>query len=143
MKCQIGKLVVPIVKLKVFITDDSATIRDRLVTMVLDLPEMVVVGQSQDAPEVLDAIHQTQPDVVILDIRLPGGSGMDVLRQLKKARPAPKVIMLSSYSYPQYRKACEAAGADFFFDKSTEFDKIPYALERLRQGRRAAPDADV
>jgi DNA-binding NarL/FixJ family response regulator len=136
-------MVVPKVKLKVFITDDSATIRERLVAMVLELPGIIVVGQAQDALEALDAIHRTQPDVVILDIRLPGGSGVNVLRQLKKAKWAPKVIMFTSYSHPQYRNACEAAGADFFFDKCTEFHKIPHALERLRQGRRAEPDPDV
>ena len=129
--------------LKVFITDDSATVRERLVTMALDLPEIAVVGQAQDAPEALDAIHRTRPDVVILDIRMPGSNGIDVLRRLKKMQPAPKVIMLTNYTYPQYRKKCEAAGADFFFDKSTEFDQIPQALEQVRQGLRAAPGAGI
>jgi DNA-binding NarL/FixJ family response regulator len=129
-------------KLTVFITDDSATIRERLVTMALDLPEIAVVGQAQDAPEALDAIRRTRPDVVITDIRMPGGNGIDVLRQLKKMKPAPKVIMLTNYAYPQYREKCKAAGADFFFDKSTEFDQIPQALEQLRQGLRAEPGAN-
>jgi DNA-binding NarL/FixJ family response regulator len=130
-------------KLKVFIIDDSATIRERLVAMVLELSGIVVVGQAQDAPEVLEAIRRTQPDVVILDIRLPGGSGVNVLHRLKKAKLDPKVIMFTSYSQPQYRRACEAAGADFFFDKGTEFHKIPHALEQLRQGQRAEPNLDV
>ncbi|MBU1749568.1 MAG: response regulator transcription factor [Chloroflexi bacterium] len=129
-------------KLTVFITDDSATIRERLVTLTLDLPGIVVVGQAQDAPEALAAIRRTRPDVVILDIRMPGGNGIDVLRQLKKMKPAPQVIMLTNYAYPQYRQRCKAAGADFFFDKSAEFDQIPPALEQLRQGLRAESDAD-
>ena len=124
-------------KLKVFICDDSATVRERLVTMALDLPEVDVVGQAEDAPGCLDAIRQTRPDVVILDIRMPGGNGIDVLRQLKKVSPAPKVIMLTNFAYAQYRKKCEEAGADFFFDKSTEFDQIPLALEQVRQGLRS------
>lgn len=124
-------------KLKVFISDDSTTVRERLVTMTLELPEVDVVGQAADAPASLDAIRQTQPDVVILDIRMPGGSGIDVLRTLKKMTPAPAVIMLTNFAYVQYRTKCEKAGADFFFDKSTEFDKIPRALEQVRQGLRA------
>jgi CheY-like chemotaxis protein len=120
-------------KLKVFICDDSATVRERLVTMVLDLPKMDVVGQAQDVPGSLDAIRQTRPDVVILDIRMPGGNGIEVLRKLKKMNPAPKVIMLTNFAYVQYRKKCEEAGMDFFFDKSTEFDKVPQALEQVRQ----------
>jgi DNA-binding NarL/FixJ family response regulator len=124
-------------KLKVFISDDSTTVRERLVTMALDLPEVDVVGQAEDAPASLDAIRQTQPDVVILDIRMPGGSGIEVLRSLKKMTPSPVVIMLTNFAYEQYRKKCEAAGADFFLDKSTEFDQLPQVLEQVRQGLRA------
>jgi DNA-binding NarL/FixJ family response regulator len=125
--------------LKVFITDDSAIVRERLVTMILALPEITVVGQAQDAREAVDAIRRTRPDVVILDIRMPGGSGIDVLRRLKKMQPALKVIMLTNYAYRQYREKCEAVGADFFFDKSTEFDQIPQALEQVRHGLQAKP----
>ena len=124
-------------KLKVLICDDSATVRKRLVTMALDVPEVNVVGQADDAPASMDAIRRTLPDVVILDIRMPGGSGIDVLRQLKKAKPAPIVIMLTNFANEQYRKACEEAGATLFLDKSTEFDQIPLALENVLQGVRA------
>ena len=126
-------------KLKVFISDDSTTVRERLVTMVLDLPQVGVVGQAEDAPGSLDAIRQARPDVVILDIRMPGGNGIKVLRAVKKMSPAPRVIMLTNYAYAQYRKRCEEAGADFFLDKSTEFDKLPQVLEQVRRGLRADP----
>jgi DNA-binding NarL/FixJ family response regulator len=124
-------------KLKVFISDDSATIRKRLVTMALDLPGMDVVGQAKNAPGSLAAIRQTRPDVVILDIHMPGGNGIEVLREVKKLDPAPKVIVFTNYAQAQYRKKGEEAGADFFLDKSTEFDKLPQALEQVRQGLRA------
>jgi DNA-binding NarL/FixJ family response regulator len=123
-------------KLKVFISDDSATVRERLVTMALDLPWVDVVGQAQDVPGTLDGIRQVQPDVVILDIRMPGGSGIEVLREVKEMAQAPQVIMLTNFAYAQYRKKCKEAGADFFFDKSTEFEKLPQALELVRQGLR-------
>ena len=127
--------------LKVFICDDSATVRERLVTMVLDLPGVGVVGQAEDAPGSLDVIRQTRPDVVILDIRMPGGNGIKVLCEVKKMNPAPRVIMLTNYAYAQYRKKCEEAGADFFLDKSTEFDKLPQALEQVRQDLQAEAGA--
>jgi DNA-binding NarL/FixJ family response regulator len=119
-------------KLKVFISDDSATVRGRLVTMMLDLPEVDVVGQGEDVPGSLDAIRRTRPDVVILDIRMPGGSGIDVLREVKRMDPAPCVIMLTNYAYAQYREECEEASADYFLDKSTEFDQLPLALKQVR-----------
>ena len=123
-------------KLKVFISDDSTTVREHLVTVMLELPEIAVVGQAQDVPGSLDAIRQTRPDVVILDIRMPGGNGIKVLREVKKMNPAPRVIMLTNYAYAQYRMKCTEAGADFFLDKSTEFDKLPQVLEQVRQGLR-------
>jgi DNA-binding NarL/FixJ family response regulator len=126
-------------KLKVFICDDSATVRERLVTMTLDLPEMDLVGQADDAPGCLDAIRHAHPDIVILDIRMPGGNGIDVLRQLKAANPSPKVIMLTNFAYVQYQKRCEDAGADFFLDKSTEFDQIPLLLARVHRGLQDSP----
>jgi DNA-binding NarL/FixJ family response regulator len=128
-------------KLKVFISDDSAIIRERLVTVALDLPDIAVVGQAENAPGSLAAIRQTRPDVVILDIRLPGGNGIEVLREVKKIKPAPSVIMFTNYAHAQYRKKCEEAGADFFFDKSTEFEKLPQALEQVRRDLRAEAGA--
>jgi CheY-like chemotaxis protein len=107
--------------------------------MALDLPEVDVVGQAGDVPESLAAIRRTRPDVVILDIRMPGGNGIDVLREVKKMTPAPQVIMLTNFAYAQYRKKCEEAGADFFLDKSAEFEKLPQALEQVRQGLRPDP----
>ncbi len=108
--------------------------------MALDLPEVDVVGQAEDAPGTLDALRQVRPDVVILDIRMPGGNGIEVLREVKKMAPAPQVIMLTNFAYAQYRKKCKEAGADFFFDKSTEFEKLPQALEQVRQGLWSDPD---
>ena len=73
----------------------------------------------------MESISRLQPDAVILDIRMPGGSGIDVLKKIKKNYPSTLVIMFTNYPTAQYRKRCLDLGTDFFFDKSTEFDKIP------------------
>ena len=72
---------------------------------------------------------------MILDIRLLGGSGIDVLRTLKQEKPSPHVIMLTNYPYPQYREKCLEAGADFFFDKSREFHQVTEVLQQLVRKR--------
>jgi DNA-binding NarL/FixJ family response regulator len=123
--------------MKVFIADDSATVRERLITMLSELEGIEIVGQAQDAVEATKAILKLKPDVAILDIRMPGGSGIDTLRNIKRVTPAPKVIMLTNYPYPQYRKRCLDAGADFFFDKSSEFHKVTEVLEQMMQDCRA------
>ena len=119
--------------IKVFVADDSLIIREHLVTMLEELIDVEIVGQAGTVAEAINAIEKLQPDVVILDIRLPDGSGIDVLQTIKQDEPAPVVIVLTNYTYPAYRQKCLRAGADFFLDKSTEFDQIPELFERLER----------
>jgi len=119
--------------MRVFIADDSAAVRERLVEMISELPGIEIVGQAKGGIEATNAIMKLKPDVVILDIRMPGGNGIDVLLNVKKERSSPVVIMLTSYPYPQYREKCMDAGADFFFNKAAEFNKVTEVLEQLFQ----------
>ena len=126
--------------MKVFLVDDSLVLRQRLKRMIADVDHVQVIGEAGDAQEALDAILKLKPDVVLLDIHLLNGSGIDVLHSLKKTKPAPAVIILTNYPYPQYRTKCMEAGADFFFVKSTEFDRIAPALKQLYdQARNSVP----
>jgi DNA-binding NarL/FixJ family response regulator len=119
--------------MKVFIADDSAVLRERLIEMLSEIPEVEIMGHAQDVPEAIACIKDLNPDVVILDIRMPGGSGIDVLQDIKKEKQSPMVIVLTNYPYPQYRKKCLGLGADYFFDKSTEFDKVTELFKQLRE----------
>jgi len=110
--------------MKVFIADDSREIRNRIITMLSDLETIDVIGQAENVEDAINSIREINPDVVILDIRMPGGSGIDVLENIDKKNRLPVIIMLTNYPYPQYRKKCMDAGADFFFDKSGEFEKV-------------------
>ena len=110
--------------LTVYIVDDSDVMRQKIRESVADIAGIEIVGQSGDPFEAFDAIIKTHPDVVILDIRLPGRSGIDVLKDIKKESPAPIVIMITNYPYRQYRQGSMAAGADYFFSKIDEFDMI-------------------
>jgi Response regulator containing a CheY-like receiver domain and an HTH DNA-binding domain len=119
--------------MNIFLVDDSLVIRQRLKRLLADVEEVQVVGESSEVQEAMDAILKQKPDVVLLDIHLLNGNGIDVLQRLKKEKPAPAVIILTNYPYPQYRQKCLAAGADFFFVKSTEFDQVVPALRKLIQ----------
>ncbi len=119
-------------KIKVFIADDSLIVREHLVTMLEELAGIEVVGQAANVAEAISAIWKLQPDVVILDILMPGGSGIKVLQNIKQAGAGPMVIILTNYPYPVFRQKCLQAGADFFLDKSTEFDQIPELFERFK-----------
>ena len=121
--------------MKVFIADDSPTVRERLATMLAETREIQVIGQAQNAVEAKDSIHRLKPDAVILDIRMPDGGGIEVLQNIKKNGSPPTIIVLTNYPYPQYRKRCMDEGADFFLDKSTEFEKVLDIIRSLATAR--------
>ena len=118
--------------LTVFLADDSALIRERLPDMLAEITGVEVIGQAADGIEAINSVGKLKPDVVVLDIRMPGKNSMEVLQELKKFEPAPCVIILSNYPYPQYRKKCLDMGADYFFDKSTDFDRLFTVIKQMR-----------
>lgn len=116
--------------MNVLIVDDSDVLRGRLASM-LEVDRVHVVGQAEDGLQAILAIQLLAPDAVILDLRLPGVSGFVVLRAIKRLQPAPLVVVLTSYPTQQYRTRCLEAGADWFFDKATEFAKVLEVLQPL------------
>jgi DNA-binding NarL/FixJ family response regulator len=110
--------------MRLFIADDSELLRERLVDVLSEIEGVEIVGQGEDTVKVIEAVKRLHPDLVILDIRMPGGNGILVLETLKKMENPPLVIMFTNYPFLQYRMRCLEAGADFFFYKSTEIEKL-------------------
>jgi DNA-binding NarL/FixJ family response regulator len=119
--------------IKVFIADDSSEMRERIRMLLSELEKVEMIGEAENVQEAIENIRQKGPDVVILDIRMPGGNGIDVLREIEKNDQVPIIIMLTNYPHQQYRKKCMDAGADFFFDKSKEFEKVVEVLNNQIQ----------
>ena len=117
--------------MKVFIADDSMVVVERLVDLLDEVPGAQLVGQAGDVPEAVRGIQEMKPDAIILDLQMPGGSGLDVLRAIRMDYPDLYVLICTNYPYPQYREECLTAGANFFLDKSAEFEKIPAILREL------------
>ena len=110
--------------MKIFLADDSKIILDRLAALLSENENLEVVGTAQNSLIAYDLIRKLKPDVVILDIRMPGGDGVELLIKLKKQMPDIKVIMLTNYNLFAYKQACLNAGAEYFLDKSNEFEKV-------------------
>jgi len=119
--------------MKVLIVDDSALVQERLLSMLVDQKGIQIAGQAQNGIEALKFIKQHKIHAVILDIRMPGGNGIDVLKSIKQIDPDIKVIMFTNYPYSQYRIKCLKSGADYFLDKSAEFNKIPEIINHLAE----------
>ena len=111
--------------MKVLIVDDSEAIRERLVEMISEVPDVEISSQAKDGQEAIRLIEETEPAVVVLDIQMPEVSGIDVLKFIGNGlKPKPLVIVLTNYPYPLYREKCLAMGADYFLDKSVDFEKV-------------------
>lgn len=121
--------------LTVFIADDSLIVRARIMTMLSDLENVAIIGHAPNSVEANAAITSLRPDIVILDVQMPGGSGIDLLREIKRLQPAPIAIMFTNFPFVQIRKECVEAGADYFFDKSRDFEKITQVLGRMVQNQ--------
>jgi DNA-binding NarL/FixJ family response regulator len=123
-------MVQPQVPIKVFLVDDSTPIRQRVAEM-LNAQAITVVGEGDSPQASIDGILATQPDVVVLDIQLHGGTGLDVLRAVRLQAPDIPFIVLSNNAGPAYRKLYRIEGAARFLDKSADFDQLAQVIKTV------------
>ena len=120
--------------LKVFIADDSVAIRERLKCLIAELPLTVLSGEAADGQEALKKIRELQPDVVILDIRMPRRNGIQVLQDLRSEGNFAVVIVLTTYLDFQYRMKCLQAGANVFLSKERDIHRLRELLSEMCRG---------
>ena len=117
--------------MKVFIANDSPIICERIIEMLSEIPKIEIIGYALTAPLAIDSIEKLKPDAVILDIMMPEGSGIDILKKIKKDNPNTIVLIFTNYPRNQYYKKCMELGANYFFDKTSEFNKLGETLKDL------------
>jgi len=116
---------------RVFLADDSALIRSRVVSLLGQ--GAIVVGQGETPEACIGGILATRPDVVVLDVQLLGGQGLEVLRTVHAVDPRIAFVVFSNNAGPAYRKRYLGAGAVDFLDKSAEFDQLAAAVVHASQ----------
>ena len=116
---------------QVYIVEDSAPIRARITEMLHRMSGVRVVGESATVPQAVVDILSLRPDSVLLDLDLGGASGMQVLHAIHGLAPEIAFVVLTNHAEPQYRRACWRAGASYFLDKSTEFDRVPAVVAEI------------
>lgn len=117
--------------INIVIVDDSNLVRERLVKMLTAVSGIKIVGEAGNSLEALGVIKKQKPHIVILDIKIPGENGIEILKKIKKINHSVIVIIITNYPFTQYRAKCFENGADFFFDKSDEYGKVIETIEHL------------
>jgi DNA-binding NarL/FixJ family response regulator len=117
--------------MNVVLVDDSLLVRERVANIISEIPGVKVIGEAGNSREAIAVVRKTNPDVVMLDIKMPGESGLQVLKKLRNEFEELKIVMLTNYSDSQYKAECLMHGADYFLSKSDEFEKLPELFSKL------------
>jgi DNA-binding NarL/FixJ family response regulator len=121
--------------LKIVTVEDSPLVAERVQWMLTEIAHVEFLGNARSTSEALILIDEKKPNVVILDIKLDRSSahdtGIHLLVILRSQYPEMKIIMLTNLSDTPYRNTCMALGADHFFDKSNDFDKVSLVLQEM------------
>ena len=125
--------------LKILTVDDSAIVAERLREMFNEMPDVVYRGNATNIAGALHLVKKEMPHVIILDIHLesemPTANGINLLVSLRKLYADLKIVMLTNLAEDQYRNTCLFLGADYFLDKSNEFEKIPHIIQELNKSK--------
>lgn len=105
---------------------------DRLEQMLVSMVDVKVVGTFRNGSDALSALQEMKPDMAILDNKMPGLKGIDVIREVRKEDRKIKLMLLTFYANDYYQQQAMNAGADYFFLKSEDFEKIPEVIDQLR-----------
>ena len=122
--------------IRIVIADDHEIVRRGLVQIVADVPDMVVSGEAANAPELLDLVRRQPCDVVVLDIKMPGQSGLEALKALKAEHPRLPVLILSTHSEEEYAVRVLRAGAAGFLSKQGAPRELVAAIRKVCEGRK-------
>ena len=127
-------------KLRIVIVEDSAIIRARLAETLSEIPNLEIIGLAETEQDAVALLRDAPWDATVLDLQLKKGTGLGVLKALAQTvRPAHrKVIVFTNYAFPQYKERSLMLGADYFFDKSREFQRVRDVLAELAKGNASA-----
>ncbi len=122
--------------IKILVVDDHTIVRDGLKRILVDAPDIVVSDEASNGQEVIKKVGNNDYDLILLDISLPGRSGLDVLKQLKCTKPQVPILILSVHPEEQYALRSLRAGASGYLTKQNSSDELIGAIRKVAKGRR-------
>lgn len=122
--------------MKLLIADDHPIVRNGIKDIIQDISPSFVIDEAEDGHEVVQKVIANDYDVIILDISMPGGGGLNALKQIKQAKPLTKVLMLSIYDDEQYINRALKAGASGYLTKSVASEELELAIKKIISGEK-------
>jgi DNA-binding NarL/FixJ family response regulator len=120
--------------IRILIADDHAIVRRGLKHIVSEQPDMTVAGEAENARQVFDLVRTDKWDVIVLDINMPGRSGLEVLKELRREHPRLPVLVLSVHPEDQYGVRVLKAGAAGYLTKDSAPDEVVQAIRKVHRG---------
>lgn len=122
--------------LRVFLVEDSASVRERLEDFLSEPGKVEMIGFAATEADAVRELRTLPVDVAIVDLNLKEGTGLGVIESIRSlhATAPPTIIVLTNYAFPEFETACLERGADYFFDKSTQFGAVKVLLQSIRGG---------
>lgn len=122
--------------IKILIADDHAIVRKGLAEIISDEIDMQVCYEAKNAEDVIELIRDKEIDIIILDINMPGKSGLDILKDLRFLKPEIPVLILSINPEDQFARRCLRAGASGYMNKDIEPDEFISAIRKIIKGQK-------
>jgi DNA-binding NarL/FixJ family response regulator len=126
-------------KIRILIVDDHSMVRMGMASLLAMEEDMEVVAEGEDLAQAVGAFIHHRPDVTLMDVRMPGGSGLDALIRIRVIDPSARVVILSTYDLEEPILAAHAAGASGYLLKSIKGDDLVAAIRRVHAGEFCFP----
>jgi len=121
--------------LRILLVDDHPVVRHGIRQILVEGLKAVTVGEANDVPSASASIRSSPWDVVVLDVTLPGASGLDLLKEIRQLRPSLPVLVLSMHPASQFARRVLAAGAWGYLTKDSAATELVQAIDQIRRGR--------
>ena len=118
--------------MKVLLVEDSKALVERLTEAIQQISDVRLVGTAETEADALAAVRREPVDAIVLDLHLRQGTGFGLMRALAAARLNPRIVVLTNYDLPEYKRAAFALGAAYFLDKVRDSARLPDVLHEIR-----------
>jgi two-component system NarL family response regulator len=126
-------------KIRIMVIDDQAVVRQGFVSLIKTVPDMEIVGEGSNGQEALDLFRQLQPDITLMDLRMPELSGAQAIKQIRLEFPAARIIVLTTFDGDEDIYRAVQAGAQGYLLKDMFFEELEAAIRKVHAGARLIP----